>query len=208
MTGAFDSEIDDWKRPIVRQYFDTAKSGVPYISCPDALRPVDSVPDTWWIIWAPGFDGGVITEGYRIEMWQSRLQKLVVFWFIALLLIYYELAFGGYVGLALISILAGIILLFLTSMVLARSMFASRAWVAFPAELTEALRSHSESTNEKDKASRKKEALKEGAARIVGAAGGFLIEAAAGKAAGKISEMAFEGACKAAMNKFTSEEKI
>jgi hypothetical protein len=197
-------ENSDWTTPLVRQYFQTGRSGFAYLDCPDELRPPDVFPDTWWVIYAPGYDGGFIIEGYLIDEWRYRQQTFVTFWLIAGVLVGYPPALGLQFGFVLAFIIIWFAVLFFGSYLLSRSLFANRVWVAFPAQLQEALQAQRDLETKEEKKDRKREAISDTIGRVVGAASGFLVETAigtasaqAGKVAGKASEMLVEAACKA-----------
>lgn len=190
-----DTEVQSWTSPLVRQYFQTAAGGAPYIACPDELRPASASPDSWWVIYCPNFDGGVIVEGYKIDEWRDRQRTFATLWTIAGLVSYYVAIQRWEWFLAFLIVwISGF---FVGGYLLGRSSFGGRTWVAFPQELQEALRTRGDLNSKANIKTGRKEAISDAIGRVAGAVSGLLVEAAAGKGAAKVSEMAVEAACKA-----------
>jgi len=192
-----DSQDASWTEPLVRQYMQTAASGFPYIRCPDELRPSSASADSWWVIYAPNADGGAIIEGFRIDELRWRQRMLFIAWCLVGLLIYYELSFGHYFGWALAFVICWVLVLLLSTYILTRLLLTGRVWIHFPLAFREALRVTQKRRMKAETSERRKEAVGDGFGRFVGGVSGLLIEISAGKAAGKVSEMAVEAACKA-----------
>ena len=197
---SFADEDNNWTDPLVRQYFETAQSGFPYITCPDELRPLNEIVDSWWVIYAPGITGGVIVEGVRIDQWRTLQQRLVIIWCL-IGLVLYMLAFGLPFGWIIVFAIVWISMLFLSSYLFGNTILADRAWIPFPPALQEALRRGNELRETGKANDRRTEQASEGFGRIAGGVTGFFVEASVGKAAGKFSEMAIEAACKALAEK-------
>jgi hypothetical protein len=189
-------DIGDGFSPLVRTYLKTAESGYPYIDCPDQLRPQWASPDSWWVIYAPSYSGGIIVEGYLIEHWRKRQRVFLLFWSGLALLLFYFFVLSG-LGLALIIVLpAWIAVLPVASWFATKRIFAEREWVAFPQQLSNALQSGAACVAKQQTEEHRKQAVSEGIGRAAGKIGGLLVENAAGKAAGSVSEVAIENAFK------------
>jgi hypothetical protein len=187
---------DDWTLPIVRQYFETAESGFPYISCPDQLRPATAFSDSWWVIYSPNYDGGVIVEGYLIEQWRERQRKLLALWSVLGILLFYFFAFSGFWLMLVIAMMAWLALAFAVVWLNTRSTFAKRIWVTFPEELTNALGNGAAVLASQQADHNRKRALPDFIGQATGKIGGTVIEIVAGTAAGKLSEIALDEAFK------------
>jgi hypothetical protein len=187
---------DDWVLPIVRQYFETAVSGFPYINCPDELRPATASLDSWWVIYAPNYGGGVIVEGYRIEQWRERQRKLLVLWSILGLFLFYFCAFSGSWLILAIVLITWLALVPAAGWLTARSIFAKREWVIFPEKLANALQNGAATIAGQQAEEHRKQALPDIIGHVTGKVGGAVVETLVGKAAGQFSEITLEEAFK------------
>lgn len=190
--GSTPQDTDDWFLPIVRQYFQTAAEGFPYINCPDELRPATASLDSWWVIYAPNYSGGVIVEGYLIEQWRERQRKLLVLWSILGLFLFYFFALSAlWLTLAIVLII-WLALIPAAGWLTARFIFAKREWVRFPEKLTNALHSGAAIIARQQAAEHRGEVLPDVMGRVTGKIGGALVETLAGKAVGQLSEIMLE----------------
>jgi hypothetical protein len=193
------NDLTSWTDSYVAEYLQTAQSGFPYISCPDELRPSSASIDSWWVIYAPSVTGGAIVEGVRIEQWRIIQQRVLIFWGLIGLVVFYGLAFGGYLwGLFLFGIF-WISVLPLGGYVLLRRGLSNSRWIHFPSELSIALQQWTKQTEEDESRRYRRKTVTEGVGKMGAGVVGVLVEAAAGKAVGKASEIAVEAAYKALM---------
>jgi hypothetical protein len=187
---------DDWVLPIVRQYFQTAGSGFPYIDCPDELRPTTATGDIWWVIYAPNYAGGIIVEGYLIEQWRERQRIFLAVWFALGILLFYLCMYWGSWLIAAIALISWIGLAVAAGWFARRSMFAGREWVIFPETLITALYGGAAAMETRRASEHRKQALPDALGQVTGKIGGAVVETFAGKAVGQISEIALEKAFK------------
>jgi hypothetical protein len=187
---------DDWVFPIVRQYFQTAQSGFPYIACPDELRPKSASADSWWVIYAPSYDGGVVVEGYLIRVarateqtvhllvhiWNSGILSCCVFRLVVVLGCCHWGCLDGAIA--------------ADGQAQREAEVCKTRWVFFPEKLSAALEMGGEIIAKRKAEEHRTNALREGIGKAAGKVAGGIVETVAGKAVGQLSEMAVEEAFK------------
>jgi hypothetical protein len=195
---------DDALRTIVNAYFQSASSGFPYINCPNELKPAAAFPDTWWVIYAPNFQGGFVIEGYHIEEWRHRFStyllllgiSALVFWYFGGMYLYIYLmdAIGWWVvplaavGVPAVLFAAGRIF----SWIFVRPVLKRSEWREFPDSLQRALAGEDARIANDQQKVLGRNIFTMAVTRTLGFAGGQMVGAVAGHAAEKLSESVIE----------------